>query len=325
MGRFRAVEGSRSRGRRYWIAVAGLHAVGIGLLSIGGAAPPGLWAMGVLAYTLGLRHAFDPDHIAAIDSSVRRFVQTNTHAHGTGFWFSLGHSTVVFLLAFGLAFGGAWVAQSWPQWKAWGGVIGPSVSGLFLLAIGLVNLVLWWDVWVDFQGLRRGKVPDGPGAHVPQGLFFRVLQPLFRTVTKSWHLYPLGFLFGLGFDTASEVAFLALSTQGSAQALPWTALLALPLLFASGMSLLDTADGLFMTKAYGWSLLSPLKKLYYNLSITGLSVLVALVIGSVELLQVVGVGWAAGIDFGSLGFFLVGTFGIGWAVSLGIWKLRRFE
>ena len=323
MGRFRPVTRVARTGGYYGAAVAGLHALGGGLLILNLGAHPEFLAMGVLAYTLGLRHAFDPDHIAAIDNSVRRFVQAKVHAHGTGFWFSLGHSSVVFLMAFGLAFGGAWVVQSWPEWRQWGRVIGPSVSGTFLLAIGLVNLVLWWQVWTVFQSLRRGGTKAEP--EPPQGFFVRFLQPLFRLVTRSWHLYPLGFLFGLGFDTASEVALLALSTQGAVQSLPWSAILSLPLLFASGMSLLDTADGFLMTKAYGWSLISPLKKVYYNLSVTGLSVLVAIVVGGVELLQVLGVGWAAGVDFGSLGFFLVGTFVVGWAVSVGVWKLRRFE
>jgi len=322
--RFRPVVRSvRKKGWPYVAAVAALHSVGVVLLVVNLGAHPELLAMGVLAYTLGLRHAFDPDHIAAIDNSVRRFVQTKTHSHGTGFWFSLGHSTVVFLMAFGLAFGGAWVAQVWPQWKVWGGVVGPTVSGLFLLVIGAVNLALWWEVWTVFQKLRRG----GTDADIagPQGILVRYLQPLFRLVTKSWHLYPLGLLFGLGFDTASEIALLALSTQGSTQSLPWTAILALPLLFAAGMSLLDTADGMFMTKAYGWSLLSPLKKVYYNLSVTGLSVVVALAIGGVEVLQVLGVGWASQIDFGDLGFFMAGSFALAFVASWGTWKLLHFE
>jgi len=322
--RFQAVTGVRRSGV-YLGAVAALHLLGIVLLGMNLGPHPELLAVGVLAYTLGLRHAFDPDHIAAIDNSVRRFVQTKTRAHGTGFWFSLGHSSVVFLMAFGLAFGGAWVAQAWPQWKQWGGVIGPMVSGAFLLAIGLVNLVLWWDVWMLFQSLRRGEVQSETATAGPQGFFVRFLQPLFRLVTKSWHLYPLGFLFGLGFDTASEIALLALSTQGAAQSLPWTAILALPLLFASGMSLLDTADGLFMTKAYGWSLISPLKKVYYNLSVTGLSVFVAIVIGGVELAQVAGWQPVEGIEFGHLGFFLAGTFVVAWLVSWGAWKVLRLE
>ena len=322
--RFRASPAKTPQGVGYLMAVAVLHVVGFLFLLMSLPQHPELVGMGILAYTLGLRHAFDPDHIAAIDNSVRRFVQTKTLAHGTGFWFSLGHSSVVFLMAFGLAFGGAWVAQSWPQWARWGGVVGPTVSGAFLFTIGLVNLVLWCDVWQSFQQLRRGPSQESTISG-PQGFFVRLLRPLFSLVTNSWHLYPLGFLFGLGFDTASEIAVLALSTQGAALSLSWMGILSLPLLFAAGMSLLDTVDGLFMTKAYGWSLLSPLKKVYYNLSVTGLAVFVAIAIGGVELAQVAGWTPVAHLDFGNLGYFLVGTFVIGWAVSVGYWKLKKLE
>lgn len=322
--RFRSIQSTR-KGSGYLGTVALFHGLGLVLLAASLARHPELLAMGILAYTLGLRHAFDPDHIAAIDNSVRRFIQTKAPAHGTGFWFSVGHSSVVFLLAFGLAFGGAWVAQVWPQWKQWGALVGPLVSGVFLMVIGVTNLVLWWDVWTLFRRLRRGETVGQEEISAPRGFFVRVFQPLFRVVTRSWHLYPLGFLFGLGFDTASEIALLALSTQGAAQSLPWTGLLSLPLLFASGMSLLDTVDGLFMTKAYGWSLVSPLKKVYYNLSVTGLSVLVAVVIGAVELAQVAGWTPSASFDFGNLGYLVVGAFVVTWAVSAGLWKILKWE
>ncbi len=323
--RFRAVSASVKRGGAYLTGVAALHIVAVSLLAVTMSSHPELIAMGLLAYTLGLRHAFDPDHIAAIDNTVRKFSQASTpaHPHGTGFWFSLGHSTVVFLLAFGLAFGGVWVAASIPQWKTWGGLVGPTVSGLFLLIIGLVNLALWLDVLGVFRKLRSGAEVADDEIAAPRGFFVRFLKPLFRTVTRSWHLYPLGFLFGLGFDTASEVALLALSTQGAAQALPWTGILSLPLLFASGMCLMDTADGLFMTKAYRWAFVTPLRKVFYNLSITGMSVLVALVIGSVELAAVL--GWLPGVDFGNLGYIVVGLFVAAWAVSFGAWKILKLD
>jgi len=323
--RFRAVSASAKRGSAYLAAVGGLHVLALGMLLSSVGTHPELIAMGLLAYTLGLRHAFDPDHIAVIDNIVRKFLQAPkpTHPHGTGFWFSLGHSTVVFLLAFGLAFGGTWVAQGIPGWKEWGGLIGPTVSGVFLVIIGLVNLALWLEVWSVFRRLRRGTQVGEDEITSPRGFFVRFLAPLFRSVTRSWHLYPLGFLFGLGFDTASEVALLALSTQGATQALPWTAILSLPLLFASGMSLMDTADGLFMTKAYRWAFVTPLRKVFYNLSITGMSVLVALVIGLVELASVL--GWGPDIDFGDLGYIVVGLFVAAWAVSFGAWKLLKLE
>jgi high-affinity nickel-transport protein len=332
--RFRAVS-SLKRGWGYLAAVFGLHVVAGLLLVLSLGSHPALLAMGLLAYTLGLRHAFDPDHIAAIDNTVRKFSQgTKAHAHGTGFWFSLGHSTVVFLLAFGLAFGGAWVAASIPQWKEWGSLIGPTVSGFFLVAIGLINLMLWLDVWTVFRRLRRGYDVAEDEIAEPKGVFVRFLAPLFRTVTRSWHLYPLGFLFGLGFDTASEVALLALSTQGAADALPWTGILSLPLLFASGMSLIDTADGMFMTRAYKWAFTSPLKKVFYNLSVTGMSVLVAIVIGGVELFQVAGpelgltggfFAWIEAVDFGNLGYIVVALFVVAWAVSFGAWKVLKLD
>ncbi len=336
MKRFRAVSASTKRGGAYLAGVAVLHVAAVVLLSAAVGQYPQLIAMGLLAYTLGLRHAFDPDHIAAIDNSVRKFSQaaTPTHPHGTGFWFSLGHSTVVFLLAFGLAFGGAWVAAGIPQWKDWGGIVGPTVSGLFLVVIGMVNLALWLDVLGVFHKLRRGAEVADEEMASPRGFFVRFLAPLFRTVTRSWHLYPLGFLFGLGFDTASEVALLALSAQGAAQALPWTGILSLPLLFASGMCLMDTADGLFMTKAYRWAFVTPLRKVFYNLSITGMSVLVALVIGTVELIQVAGptlgltggfFAWIQNIDFGDLGYVVVGLFVAAWAISFGAWKVLKLD
>ena len=241
---------------------------------------------------------------------------------------------MVFLLAFGLAFGGLWVAEHIPQWKDWGGVVGPVVSGLFLLIIGLLNLGLWLGVLGIFLRLRRGASVADEEISAPQGTFFRFLAPLFRTVTQSWHLYPLGFLFGLGFDTASEVALLALSTQGAAQSLPWSGILALPLLFASGMSLMDTCDGLFMTKAYHWAFVSPLRKVFYNLTVTGMSVLVALVIGAVELIQVAGpalglnggvFAWIQALDFANLGYLVVGLFVGAWALSFGAWKILKLE
>lgn len=323
--RFRAVAAVRTPSGAYLGAVSGLHAVGAFLLAVNAGGHPELVAMGVLAYLLGVRHAFDPDHLAAIDNSVRRFVQAAVPAHGTGFWFSLGHSSVVLLLSLALAFGGGWLAQAWPDWHRWGGIIGPSVSGTFLVVLGLVNLALWWEVWSDFRKLRQGQGPNRDAAARPQGVFVSLMQPLFRLVTRSWHLYPLGFLFGLGFDTASEIALLALSTQGAAQSLPWSGILALPLLFAAGMSLFDTLDGLFMIRAYGWSLITPLKKVYYNLTITGLSAVVAVAVGGAELAQVAGWGPAQGLDFGNLGYVLAGLFVALWLVSLGAWKILRLE
>lgn len=314
----------------YGLLILGLHTLGIGLLLVNVWQHPQLLAMGFLAYTLGLRHAFDPDHIAAIDNSVRTLTQTGGRPHGIGFFFAMGHSTVVFLLACGIALGSTWVASQIPAWQAVGSVVGPLVSGLFLLLIGLINLGLWFNVFGVFRRLRRGAEPVSDAEiTAPGGLIMRVGRPLFRLVRKSWHLYPLGFLFGLGFDTASEIALLALSAQGAAQALPWSAILCLPVLFAAGMTLLDTADGLLMTRAYRWALANPLRKVYYNMCVTGISVLVAVVIGGVELLQVLAkqFGWndsvglaIQAIDFGTLGFVVVGILLGAWLISSLVWR-----
>jgi len=283
---------------RYSLAVLAIHAAGGFLLLSSLAAYPRVLALGFLAYTLGLRHAFDADHIAAIDSTVRKLARTGHKSQGVGFYFSLGHSTVVFLLALALAFSAGFVSRNLPGWRDWGAAAGTLVSGVFLVLIGVLNLFLWFDVLkIFFQTRQGGAGTQGVSEAGPKGFLTRLLSPLFRIVTRSGQMYFVGFLFGLGFDTASEVTLLALSAQEAAQALPWSAVLCLPVLFAAGMSLLDSADGFLMARAYGWSFSAPLKKLYYNLSVTGLSVLAALLIGGIELLQVLTpeLGWNDGI------------------------------
>jgi len=316
--------------------MGGLHLLGVTSLLIAARQHPVLFGMGGLAYVLGLRHAFDADHIAAIDNTVRKLVQQRENATGVGFFFSLGHSTVVFLMALATALVTRWAQHALPHLREVGGLIGPAISGSFLLLIGLINCFIWTDVYLIFQQMRRGEYDGQVLEHLllSRGLVARVASPLFRLIDKSWHVYPLGFLFGLGFDTASEIALLALSAGAAASALPLASVLALPLLFAAGMSLMDTADGVFMTTAYRWAFATPLRKVYYNLTVTGLSVAAALLIGVIELLQVLadrlrlkGGLWdqLGTLDLEKVGFLLVGLFLLTWVVSYGIWKVGRLE
>lgn len=304
------------------------------LLAVGAPGRPALLGMAFLAYSLGLRHAFDADHIAAIDNTVRKLVQQGRDSLGVGFYFSLGHSTVVLVMSLAAALAARLVQARLPQFQAAGSVIGTLVSGTFLLAIGALNLLIWLDV---LRAFRAARAPGGAPRELPAlpgGVIGRLAGPLWRFIDAAWQVYPLGFLFGLGFDTASEVMLLALSAGAAGQAVPWSALLALPVAFAAGMSLLDTADGVFMTRAYAWALATPLRKLYYNLTVTGLSMLVALGVGALELAQVMSakLGWNAplwqavrGVQLGSLGYALVGACLFAWLASLAAWRLLRLE
>ncbi|TBL74013.1 HoxN/HupN/NixA family nickel/cobalt transporter [Paenibacillus thalictri] len=320
----------------YAVIVALLHIIGILFLFYAAKNSPGLWGMGLLAYTLGLRHAFDVDHIAAIDNTVRKLVQQRKNPHGVGFYFSLGHSTVVFLMAIATAFSVQWAQKEMPGFQEIGGIIGASVSGLFLVIIGIMNLVILVQLYKLFTQFRQGRHQADEFERLldARGFFSRFIGPLYKLIGRSWHVYPLGFLFGLGFDTASEISLLAMSAGAAKEALPFVTILSFPLLFAAGMSLMDTADGIFMTKAYRWAFNTPLRKLYYNLSVTSLAVVAALLIGMVELAQVLSEkfglegtvwSWIQDLDFGSLGYMLVGLFIIAWAVSVGVWKWFRLE
>jgi high-affinity nickel-transport protein len=307
-------------------AVALLHVLGWGLFAWYSASNPALAGLGVLAYTFGLRHAFDADHIAAIDNTTRSFLQQGKRPLGIGFFFSLGHSTVVFGLAMGLAVGASAVKAKLPSFQTWGGYVGAGVSGVFLLAIGVLNLLVLLDIVRIFRDLRRGRLDETRLEErlLDRGLMSRgLLRRLGARITSSWHMYPLGILFGLGFDTATEVGLLAVSAGAATHHVPFLAILSLPLLFAAGMSLMDTADGAFMAHAYGWAFASPVRKVYYNLTVTTLSVTVALGIGAIEVLQVAARNtW---LDFNTLGYAMVALFVLTWAVSAVIWKTRRIE
>jgi high-affinity nickel-transport protein len=318
-------------------AVVLLHALGWGLFLYYARHEPALAGLGTLAYTFGLRHAFDADHIAAIDNTTRKLLQDGRRSLGVGFFFSLGHATVVLSLTAGLAGAATVFATHLPALRAAAGSIGTSVSGTFLLVIGLLNLLVLIDIVRVFAEMRTGRY-DAERLErrlADQGLMSRVfLRRLGDRIDASWKMYPLGILFGLGFDTATEVGLLAVAAGVATHHVPAAAILSLPIIFAAGMSLMDTADGAFMSHAYGWAFTSPVRKVYYNITVTSLSVIVALVIGTIELLQVTaatlrlnGGFWSGlqALDFRRIGYVVTGLFVVTWALSALVWKTRRIE
>ena len=296
-----------------------------------------LLSTGLLAYGFGLRHAVDADHISAIDNTTRKLMQDGQKPVGVGFFFSLGHSTVVVLLCAALALSAAYVERHLPQWKSVGGVAGTIISGCFLYLIGIINLIVMVDLFKAFQRVANGGSYDDLDVDqylANRGLIGRFFRPLFRMVSKSWHMYLIGFLFGLGFDTATEVGILAVSAHGGQAGMSFWTIMLLPALFTAGMCLVDTSDGILMLGAYGWAFIKPIRKLYYNLCITLLSVLVAFVVGTYELLQIVQAqfhlsgpfwGLVARLNFDNLGFVIIGTFVTGWLVSVVIYKWKKYE
>lgn len=333
--------------------VALLHVVGFGLFAYYNAQPQyhrltdGSGTLvyagaAALAYGFGLRHAFDADHIAAIDDTTRLMLQKGRKPLGVGLAFSLGHSTIVLLLSVGIAFAAKAASRFQDDFATVGGTIGATVSGLFLYLVGIINLVILVGIVRLWRATRRGEYEP---EHLDRLLAERsLMRRIFRGrfakgFDHSWQLYPVGVLFGLGFDTASEVALLGLSATAAVGtvggSLPPLAIIALPLIFAAGMSLMDSLDGIFMAKAYTWAFTSPLRKIYYNMTTTWLSVFVALVIGTIELVGVLAdnlgltdiapFGFIASIDLGSLGYFIVASFLLAWLVSVLVWKVRRIE
>ncbi|ORB14160.1 Nickel transporter NicT [Mycobacterium noviomagense] len=296
--------------------------------------------IGLTAYTLGLRHAFDADHIAAIDNTTRKLMNDGQRPLGVGFFFSLGHSSVVFGLAVLLALGVKAIIGPVRQGSSalhhYTSLIGTSVSGAFLYLIAIINVVILVEILRVFARMRRGHYDEAELEEQlnSRGLLNRLLGRFTKSVTKSWHMYPVGLLFGLGFDTATEVALLVLAGSSAAAGVPWYAILCLPVLFTAGMCVLDTIDGSFMNFAYGWAFSNPVRKVYYNITITGLSVAVALLVGSVELLGLLAdqLGWRGGlweciggIDLNVIGFVIVALFVLTWAVALLVWRYGRIE
>src|SRR3954470_12302700 len=340
--------------RREWAGVGGMVAVVVGLHVFGwftllALVVPAHYSLGtqvfgvgigVTAYTLGLRHAFDADHIAAIDNTTRKLMADGKRPLSVGFFFSLGHSTVVFGLALLFSLGvkalAGPVEDDGSTLHAVTALVGTGVSGTFLYVIAALNVVVLAGIVRVFREMRRGRFDEAEleAQLEARGLMSRFLGRFTRAIRAPWQMYPLGILFGLGFDTATEVALLFLAAGAAGAGLPWYAILCLPVLFAAGMSLLDTIDGSFMNFAYGWAFSKPVRKVYYNLVVTALSVAVAFIIGSIELLSVAAEklqleggfwAWVSGIDLNLVGYAIVALFAATWAGAVAVWRLARIE
>ncbi|MFC5929667.1 HoxN/HupN/NixA family nickel/cobalt transporter [Cryobacterium melibiosiphilum] len=345
----------RALSRGEWASLGGmagcvilLHLIGWGVLialvvpqqlSIGSAGLFGV-GIGLTAYTLGLRHAFDADHIAAIDNTTRKLMNDGRHPLSVGFWFSLGHSTIVFglcaLLAAGIRALAGPVEEDSSTLQSVLGVIGTGISGSFLYLIGIINLVILLSIVKVFRRMRHGEFDEAAleDQLANRGFANRIFGRATRVVTRPWQMYPIGLLFGLGFDTATEVSLLILAGGAAAFVLPWYAILTLPILFAAGMSLLDSLDGIFMNYAYGWAFTKPVRKVYYNLVITAVSVAVALVIGSIELLSILvdqigivsGPLYAIGsLNLENVGYVIIAICVLAWIIAFAGWRLGHVE
>lgn len=345
--------GVRLRQRGDWSGLAGmtgvivaLHLTGWGsLLLIVGPEPLAVsrthvFGLGLTAYVLGMRHAFDADHIAAIDNTTRKLITEQRRPLSVGFWFALGHSTVVFglvlLLAIGVRAVAGPVADENSALHASTGVLGSLASGVFLVLVGLVNLVALRHIVVIFRRMRSGDYDEAELERRldERGLLNRLLRGVTKWIRKPVHMYPLGLLFGLGFDTATEVSLLVLAGGAAAGHLPWYAILTLPVLFAAGMTLMDAANGAVMTFAYGLSFATPVRKVFYNITITGLSVAIALLLGGIELISLtveqlqIAVGplaWIAEIDLDAVGYAIVGLFLATWLTAITVWRSGRID
>jgi nickel/cobalt transporter (NiCoT) family protein len=300
---------------------------------------PLLLGTAFLAYSFGLRHAFDADHIAAIDNVTRKLMQEGRRPIAVGFFFSLGHSTIVVALAVAIALTATALQSRFDTFKTVGGMIGTSVSALFLFIIAAANFVVLVQVYKAFQSVKRGGrfvEEDVDLLLSKRGFLGRIFRPAFRLIERSWHMYPLGVLFGLGFDTATEVGLLGISAAQASQGLSIWSILVFPALFTAGMSFMDTTDSTVMVGAYGWAFVTPIRKLYYNMTITFVSVVAALLIGGIEALGLIGDKLALqgpfwvligtlNDNFGSLGYAIVGFFVASWAVSFAIYKAKGYD
>jgi nickel/cobalt transporter (NiCoT) family protein len=320
-----------------FLAVANIGAWGWAFIAFSDR--PALLGTALLAYVFGLRHAFDADHIAAIDNVVRKLMQDGKAPYSAGFFFSLGHSTVVVLASIVIAIAAAAMQNKLEEFHDIGSVFGTIVSSLFLFIIGIINLIILKNVWGAFTRVKRGeKIVDADldTLLAGQGLLARIFRPLFRIVSSSWQMYPIGFLFGLGFDTATEIGLLGISAAQAAQGMSFWTILVFPALFTAGMALMDTTDSILMTRAYGWAFVNPLRKLWYNLTITAASVVVAIFIGGIEVLGLIGdkLGLKEGFwgvvgdlndNLTNFGFVVVGIFIGSWIISTILYRAMGYE
>ena len=298
---------------------------------------PLLLGTALLAYSFGLRHAVDADHIAAIDNVTRKLMQDGQRPLTVGFYFSLGHSTIVVLASLIVyATASMLLQQQLETVREIGSIVGTSISALFLMAIAFINLVILRGVWKTFQEARRNEGWENPETLLGSGFLGRLFRPLFRMLAHPWQMYPVGLLFGLGFDTATEVAVLGISAAAAAKGLSMQAMAVFPVLFTAGMTLVDTTDGILMAGAYGWAFVKPVRKLYYNLTITFVSVVVAFFIGGIEAigllkdqLKLTGGVWDVvgnlNDNFGTLGFVIIGIFAVCWIGSVVIYRIKGFD
>lgn len=293
----------------------------------------------LVAYVFGLRHAFDPDHISAIDNVTRKLMQEGKRPIGVGFFFSLGHSTIVVTLTVVIAIT-ALGLKDFTGLQTFGGIVGTLVSSIFLLVIAVINIVVLLDIYKTFREVRNGGVYNDYTLNESlnkRGLMARFFRPLLAITKNSWNMYPIGVLFGLGFDTASEIGLLGIAAASAGKGVPIWAILIFPALFTAGMTLMDTTDGILMLGAYGWAFVKPIRKLFYNLNITLISVVVALIIGGIEALGLIAgelnlsgpfwdqVNLLSGSAFNTLGFLIVGLFLVSWLVSTIIYKVKRYD
>lgn len=302
---------------------------------------PLLLGTALLAYTFGLRHAVDADHIAAIDNVTRKLMQQGQRPVGVGLFFSLGHSAIVVLMSIGVAFAASALTSRFDSMKEVGGVISTIASASFLFAIAFINILVLISVYRTFQAVKRGEPFAEEDFDIllnKRGFLSRIFRPLFKLVTKSWHMFAIGFLFGLGFDTATEVALFGISSAQAANGMSLATIMVFPLLFTAGMTLIDTTDGVLMLGAYGWAFMKPIRKLYYNMTITAVSVVVAVLIGGLETLNLIGdqLGltdgggfWGAigaiNDNFGVLGYVIIGIFVLSWVGSVVFYNLKGYD
>ncbi|GAB3628362.1 HoxN/HupN/NixA family nickel/cobalt transporter [Pandoraea terrae] len=300
---------------------------------------PLLLGTALLAYTFGLRHAVDADHIAAIDNTTRKLMQTGRRPVSAAFFFAVGHSTIVILLSLGVAFAASSIEGHFDELKSIGGVIATSVSATFLLVLAIVNVQILFSVIQTFRRVKRGEALVEEDLDIlmnKSGVLSRIFRPLFKLVTRSWHMFPLGFLFGLSFDTATEVALFGISATQATRGMSVETIFVFPTLFMAGMTLIDTADGLLMLGAYGWAFRRPTRKLFYNITITFVSVVAAVLIGGIEVLalsaqqfQLKGVFWdfigRMSDNFGMIGYLVVGLFIVSWLVSVAIYRFGKYD